>query len=71
MSRQLPESAVDILNGKYEATRVAENLQSAYWLHGRDNSAALLLVNLAHDGLAEMADAMGYTIAPKIKEAAE
>jgi hypothetical protein len=65
----LPENAVDILSGKCAASDLSENLHAAYWLAGRDDDTALYLLKAAHGDLAKLADAMGYTLAPK--EAAE
>lgn len=61
----LPAEAIDILNGQTKARDVAEGLFAAYWMHGRENGTALYLLRQAHSDLADLADAMGYTITPK------
>lgn len=61
----LPAVATNVLAGRHEARMIAENLYTAYWLHGRDGSTALYLLEKAHDDLAKLADAMGYTLTPK------
>ena len=61
----LPEAAIDIIAGRYDAGLLGQNLHAAYWLHGRDDQAAMLLLHNAHKNLADIADAMGYTIARK------
>ncbi len=62
----LPALATDILAGRHEAGLIEAALNSAFWLHGRHNGTALFLLLEAHARFAEMADAMGYTIAPKV-----
>lgn len=64
----LPAVATDVLAGRHEAQKIAENLTAAYWLHGRDAGSALYLIKEAHKDLAALADAMGYTISPKVTE---
>lgn len=70
----LPTVATDILDGRGAANQIAADLNAAYWMHGRDNATALFLLRAAHDAFANLADALGYTIAPKeapVAEAAE
>lgn len=62
---ELPKNAVDILSGKTAAHRMVENIAAAYWMHGRDNDTALFLWNIVHTDFAQLADALGYTIARK------
>ena len=61
----LPADAVAVLAGRHDAASLAEHLSAAYWLHGRDDGTALYLLREAHKHLADLADAMGYTITPK------
>jgi hypothetical protein len=61
----LPADAVAVLAGRCEGRSISEILTAAYWLCGRDNATALYLLAQAHDQFAQMADAMGYTIARK------
>ena len=65
MSRSLPENAVAVLAGRFEAQEILQHLSAAFWLHGRDDHTALFLLNKAHENFAALADAMGYTIMPK------
>lgn len=65
----LPGDAVDLLSGNGKASDVKECLLVAYWLHGRDNDAALQMMRYAHECLRNLADAMGYGLT--VKEAAE
>jgi hypothetical protein len=67
----LPETSVEILTGRNEARNLAESLTVAYWLHERDNDTALFMLHAAHDDLHELAEAMGYTLTPKVAEASE
>lgn len=70
----LPAEAVDVLRGSYGAGRMFQDMNAAFWLHGRDDSAALHLLREVHENFARIADALGYTIAPKeapVAEAAE
>lgn len=63
---ELPKNAVDILSGKTTAAHsIVENIAAAYWMHGRDNGAALFLWNSVHTDFAQLADALGYTITRK------
>lgn len=62
---ELPKNAVDILSGKTSAHHMAESIAAAYWLHGRDNDTALFLWKNVHTEFAQVADALGYTIARK------
>ena len=62
----LPPVATDILAGRGVASQIAADLNVAYWLHGLDDMAALHLLRAAHANLARLADALGYTIAPKV-----
>ena len=71
MKVELPETAVEILAGRHEARNMAENLISAYWLHGRAPGTALFLLHTAHDDLHKLADAMGYTLTPKVADASD
>lgn len=61
----LPAEAVALLAGRSNARDLAEHLVAAYWMHGRNDGTALYLLQEAHRGLADLADAMGYTITPK------
>ena len=67
----LPATAVEILAGQHEASYIAEHLIAAYWLHGRDNGTSLFILQDVHNHLADLADAMGYTLTPKVAEASE
>jgi hypothetical protein len=71
----LPEDKASILSGRHAASGLSENLHAAYWLAGRDDDTALYLLKAAHESLASLADAMGYTLTPKAstdtQEAAE
>lgn len=62
---ELPKNAVDILSGKTAAYHIMENIAAAYWFHGRDNGVAQFLWNNVHTDFAQLADALGYTIARK------
>lgn len=64
----LPAEAVAMLAGRHEAVLIAADLSAAYWTHGSDDSTALFLLNSAHERFAEMAEAMGYTITPKVDQ---
>jgi hypothetical protein len=61
----LPETAVEVLAGRCDAEQIAQMLVSAYWLHGRDDSCSLFLLQKAHDEFAKLADALGYDVTPK------
>ena len=61
---ELPAEAVDILAGRSEALNIAEDLNAAYWLHGRDNGTSAFLLNVAHKMLHELASKMGYRLVP-------
>lgn len=61
----LPTDAVALLAGRSDARAIAENIHAAYWLHGRDSSSALHLMQMVHDDFAGLAAALGYTIARK------
>ena len=65
----LPDAAIDIIAGRCGADLLSQNLYAAYWLHGRDNLASLMCFQSAHQELASVADAMGYTIARKVAPA--
>jgi hypothetical protein len=71
MKVELPETAVEILAGQHEAHNMSENLFAAYWLHGKYPGTALFHLHAAHDDLHKTADAMGYTLTPKVAEASE
>lgn len=62
---ELPENAVTILKGQHAARQITDNIAAAYWMHGRDNDTALFLWNNVHTDFAQLADALGYTIARK------
>ena len=61
----LPAEDIAVGVAQVHADGVTENLIAAYWLQGRADVAALLLLRRAHSSLAKLADAMGYTITPK------
>lgn len=61
----LPAEDIAVGTAQTHADGVTDNLLAAYWLQGRDDVAALLLLQRAHSSLAKLADAMGYTITPK------
>ena len=61
----LPAEGIAVGTAQTHADGVTDSLIAAYWLQGRDDVAALLLLRRAHSSLAKLADAMGYTIAPK------
>lgn len=69
MAITVPASPLDILNGRYEATQIADCLHSAYWLAGRDDVAALKNLQWAHEYFARQAAAMGYRLVPLESEA--
>lgn len=71
MNRQLPATAVEVLAGRHEAEHIAGHLNAAYWLHSRDDATALFLLEKAHEEFAALADALGYTIAPKAAASTE
>lgn len=61
----LPAEGIVVGTAQAHADGVTDSLLAAYWLQGRDDVAALLLLRRAHSSLAKLADAMGYTITPK------
>ena len=61
----LPAEDIAVGVAQTHADGVTENLLAAYWLQGRDDGTALYLLREAHKHLADLADAMGYTITPK------
>ena len=61
----LPAEGITVGTAQAHAAGVTDSLLAAYWLQGRDDVAALLLLQRAHSSLAKLADAMGYTITPK------
>ena len=61
----LPAEGITVGAAQTHADGVTDSLLAAYWLQGRDDVAALLLLRRAHSSLAKLADAMGYTITPK------
>jgi hypothetical protein len=63
----LPAKAIDLLSGIGPALDISQALHVAYWMHGRDDGCALHHWDWAHEQLAALADALGYTIAPKGK----
>ena len=65
MTISLPKDAVAVLAGRHPAQQISYNIAAAYWLHGRDNDTALFLWNNVHTDFAQLADALGYTIARK------
>ena len=65
MTRQLPANAIELLEGRSNAQSIAETALVAYWLHYSDKSAALMHFESIHNDFAQLADALGYTIAPK------
>lgn len=65
MTRQLPATAVEMIAAKGDGSAIDESLILAYWLFGRDDYAALFHFIKAHEQFAKLADALGYTIAPK------
>ena len=65
MTRQLPATAAELLAAKGDGVAIDESLILAYWLFYRDGSAALFHFIKAHEQFAKLADALGYTIAPK------
>lgn len=71
MNRQLPATTVEVLKGCHSAEQISQRLNAAYWLHGRDDATALFLLEKAHDEFDALADALGYTIAPKAPASTE
>ena len=71
MSRAIPQNASDILAGCHHADLIGKDLHAAYWLHGRSDDSALFLLNKAHESLAALATAMGYSITPLVAESAD
>lgn len=63
--QSLPTEAVAVLAGQSKAKDISEGLFAAFWMHGRDDLTALYLLQQAHSDFADLADAMGYTIARK------
>lgn len=61
----LPAEGIAVGVAQVHAAGVTDSLLAAYWLQGRDDVAALFLLQCAHSSLAKLADAMGYTITPK------
>jgi hypothetical protein len=64
MIRALPENPVELLNGRHEADRISANLNTAFWMHGRDDDTARFLLYEAHKEFAALAEALGYAITP-------
>lgn len=62
MNRELPANAVDLLNGRNQASNIAEDCSIAFWMHGRDNGTALYHLEHIHSEFAALADALGYDI---------
>ena len=58
-------TAIELLAGKGNADAISERLIVAYWLFGRDNESAIYHWSEANKNFAALADALGYTIAPK------
>jgi hypothetical protein len=67
MTVTLPKNAVDLLAGIGRGGDIAKALHTAYWLHGRDDGAALYHLRMAHQQFAALAEALGYEITPKAK----
>lgn len=65
MTISLPKDAVTVLAGRHAAQQISDNISAAYWLHGRDSATAAFLWGHVHDEFAQLADALGYTIARK------
>lgn len=68
MPHQLPATQIELLDGRYPARDISEALTLAYWMHSKGKADAEYHWDVAHTKFAELADALGYTIA--IKEAA-
>jgi hypothetical protein len=69
MTITLPAQATDMLNGKHHAQLIAYASDAAFWLHGRDDSTALFLLNQVHSYFREMADELGYDVTPRFESA--
>lgn len=65
MTRQLPATAIELLDARGGGREIDESLILAYWLFDREDSTALFHFNKAHEQFAKLAAEMGYTIAPK------
>lgn len=62
----LPATAVEILAGQSKARDVCESIHAAYWTFDVDRGRSLYLLRQAHSDLRDLADAMGYTLEPKL-----
>lgn len=71
MTHQLPATAIELLAAKGGGSAIDESLILAYWMFDRSDSTALFHFIKAHEQFAKMADALGYTIAPKEAAVAE
>lgn len=72
---------MDHITAKYHASRIAEEMAAAFWLdhvchHGGDEEAQSaagakdLMESNARESLAELAEAMGFTLVSRVKDAA-
>ena len=65
MTITLPQLAEDMLKGRHHAQRIACTIEAAFWMHGRDDSTALFLLNQVHGDFREMANELGYDVTPR------
>lgn len=64
MTRTIPATHADCLAGLHAAQRIVESAGSAYWTYSRDTDACAYHLRIVHEQFAELAKALGYTIAP-------
>lgn len=64
MTRTIPATATDCLNGLHHARQIAEAASIAFWMHGRDEGTCAYQLGVVHQQFAELAAALGYTITP-------
>lgn len=65
MTRPLPATQIELLDGRCPARDISEALTIAYWMHSKGTTDTQYHWNAAHTKFAQLADALGYTIAPK------
>lgn len=65
MITTLPTRSEDMLNAKHHAQLIASTSEAAFWMHGRNDATALFLLNQVHGYFREMANKLGYDVAPR------
>ena len=63
MTIKLPKDPINILDGRIYGVEIHAALTAAFWVHDADPSRSLFLLEKAHKNFADLAGAMGYTIA--------